>query len=287
MVWKDNKNATKFVLKCRDKLIGMEHPLVMGILNITPDSFYAASRKENKEAILQQVSQMVAEGVDVIDIGGMSTRPGAEIISVQEEIDRLSGALSSIREYHPDVLISIDTYRAEVVKALTSFQIDMVNDVSGGLLDSEMHATVAEMQLPYILMHSRGNSQTMQAKLKYSDFPSDVITALSCAVEKARSAGITDVIIDPGFGFAKDLTQNYKMLRQLSFFHVLACPILVGVSRKSMIYKPLGLKPEEALSGTSVLHTFALQQGASILRVHDVKAAKEVIRLMQLIYNSI
>lgn len=282
MVWKDNKNATKFVLKCRDKLIEMERPLVMGILNVTPDSFYAGSRKQSEEAILLQVKQMMGEGVDILDIGGMSTRPGAEIITVKEEIKRLSAALSVIRKHYPDVLISIDTYRAEVVKSLTSFRIDMVNDVSGGLLDSTMHATVAALELPYVLMHSRGNAQTMQEKLDYSSFPNDVLTELSCTVAKAREAGVKDIIIDPGFGFAKDLAQNYTMLRQLALFHVLECPLLVGLSRKSMIYKPLRIDPEEALNGTSVLHAWALAQGANILRVHDVKEAKEAVALFSL-----
>lgn len=280
MVWKDNKNATNFTLKSCDKLIELNRPMVMGIVNVTPDSFYEGSRKESEGAILATVNAMVSEGVAILDIGGMSTRPGAEIISEQEEINRVCGALAVIRKHHPSILISLDTYRSSVVKAAVDYKIDMVNDVSGGLLDKKMYETVAALKVPYILMHSRGNAKTMQEKTNYDSFPQDVVKELSFAVSEARKAGIHDIIIDPGFGFAKTLEQNFEMLKKLPLFHLLDCPILVGLSRKSMIYKTLDITPDEALNGTTALNTIALINGAHILRVHDVKEANEAVDIV-------
>jgi dihydropteroate synthase len=285
MVWKDNKNATNYTLKCRDKLIELKQPQVMGIVNITPDSFYEGSRKQSESDILAAVEGMIMEGADIIDLGGMSTRPGAEIITIQEEIDRVCNALALIRKKFPSILISIDTYRSQVASAAAEFGIDMVNDVSGGLLDDDMYATVAQLKVPYILMHSRGDAKTMQEKINYASFPEDVIKELSFALRNARKAGINDVIIDPGFGFAKNLNQNYEMLKKLPLFHVLEAPLLVGVSRKSMIYKLLNIEPQEALNGTTALNTIALLNGAQILRVHDVKAAKEVVKMVDILRN--
>ena len=279
MVWKDNKNATKFTLKSCDKLIELNRPLIMGILNVTPDSFYEGSRMQSEDAILGTVHQMIRDGVDILDIGGMSTRPGATIISEELEIERITHALALIRKEYPDILISIDTYRSSVVDAAATFGIDLVNDVSGGSGDEKMYATVAALKLPYILMHSRGDAQSMQGLTKYDHFPQDVIKELSFAVNKARNAGIVDVIVDPGFGFAKNLDQNYEMLKKLSLFHLLECPLLVGVSRKSMIYKFLDTTPSEALNGTTALHMIALLNGTHFLRVHDVKEAVEAHRI--------
>jgi dihydropteroate synthase len=280
MVWKDNKNTRNYTLKSCDKLIELKRPMVMGILNATPDSFFEGSRKQTECDILDTVSQMIKEGVDIIDLGGMSTRPDAEIISEEEEINRVIGALSAIRKKYPTILISLDSYRSNVVKAAAEFKIDMVNDVSGGLLDDRMYATVAELKVPYILMHSRGDAKTMGEKTQYNSFPQDVIKELNLTISNARKSGITDIIVDPGFGFAKNIEQNYELLRKLHLFHILDCPILVGVSRKSMIYKLLKSDPEEALNGTTVLNTIALLNGAHFLRVHDVKEAKETVLML-------
>jgi len=251
----------------------------MGVINATPDSFYRQSRVINSNEILKRAAQMIEEGATFLDIGGYSTRPGAIDISEEEEISRIAEPIEQIRLKFPEVYISVDTFRSSVAKAAISSGAHIVNDVSGGLLDDKMISVVAAMRVPYILMHMRGNPQTMIKENEYNDLLTDVIFELSQRVELANKAGIKDVIIDPGFGFAKNIQQNFELLSKLEQLSIFQKPLLVGVSRKSMIYKTLGSTPEESLNGTTVLNTVALLKGACILRVHDVKAAVEVVKL--------
>lgn len=276
---KDNKIIPNFQLKCKDKLLDLSKPLVMGILNITPDSFYEGSRMKSKDAILATVQTMLEEGASIIDIGGVSTRPGAATVSLEEELNRVIPAIDRIVDEFPDVIISVDTFRAEVASKAVRAGASIVNDVSGGRLDSKMFETIAELDVPYVLMHSRGDSKNMQSLTDYKNVVQDVISELSRDLQKLRSLGVKDIIIDPGFGFAKTIDQNYELLNELEHFKVLGCPLLVGVSRKSMIYKRLKISPEEALNGTTVLNTIGVTKGAKILRVHDVKEAMQVVGL--------
>ena len=276
---KDNKIIPNFQLKCKDKLLDLSKPLVMGILNITPDSFYEGSRMKSKDAILATVQTMLEEGASIIDIGGVSTRPGAATVSLEEELNRVIPAIDRIVDEFPDVIISVDTFRAEVASKAVRAGASIVNDVSGGRLDSKMFETIAELDVPYVLMHSRGDSKNMQSLTDYKNVVQDVISELSRDLQKLRSLGVKDIIIDPGFGFAKTIDQNYELLNGLEHFKVLACPLLVGVSRKSMIYKRLKINSEEALNGTTVLNTIGVTKGAKILRVHDVKEAMQVVGL--------
>lgn len=254
----------------------------MGILNVTPDSFYASSRCDTTEAIEARVLKMLDEGVDVIDIGAYSTRPGADVVTVDEEKQRLERAMQVVRNISPHVLTSVDTFRADVAQyAVKQLGINIVNDVSGGTLDNEMFATMARLQVPYILMHMRGTPATMQQLTDYGNVVNDVLADLRCKLDTLRGWGVRDLIVDPGFGFAKTLEQNYQLMARLEEFHCLGAPLLVGVSRKSMICKALGCKPDDALNGTTVLNTVALLAGAHILRVHDVQAAVQARNLVQ------
>lgn len=257
----------------------------MGVINATPDSFYGQSRSINVDEILKKAEQMIDEGATFLDIGGYSTRPGAIDISEEEEIFRIAKPIEQIRLKFPQVYISVDTFRSSVAKAAISSGAHIVNDVSGGLLDDKMISAVAAMRVPYILMHMRGNPQTMTKENDYNDLLTDVIFELSQRVELANEAGIKDVIIDPGFGFAKNVQQNFELLNKLEHLNIFQKPLLIGISRKSMIYKTLGSTPEESLNGTTVLNTVALQKGAIILRVHDVKAAVEVVKLTKSLAN--
>ncbi len=266
-------------IQCKGKLLNLATPQIMGIINMTPDSFYNASRKQNTQAALDTAKKMLHEGATILDIGGMSSRPGAEIISTQQELERVLPVIEAISKHHPDVIISIDTIHAEVAKKAITAGAAMVNDISAGKIDTEMYATVAELGVPYVLMHMRGGPKDMQQLTNYDDITNDILNFLIQEIHTLRTLGIKDIIIDPGFGFGKTIDQNYTLLQQLHIFKILNCPILAGLSRKSMIYKFLNIKPEEALNGTSVLHLAALQQGAKILRVHDVKAANEVVKL--------
>jgi len=266
-------------LKGYERVRTDDRPLVMGIVNVTPDSFYADSRSNTKASALEKVKEMVDAGVDIVDVGGMSSRPGAKELTVQEEIERLVGPLSAIRSAYPDLWISVDTYRTEVLEACTDQKIDIVNDISGGRLDDGFLPKVAELGLTYVLMHMQGAPRVMQQKPTYEDVVLDILKYTDERIHHCRSLGIEDVIIDPGFGFGKTLEDNYKLLKSLSAFRIFECPILAGVSRKSMIYKALDITPEEALNGTSALHMMVLEQGAHILRVHDVKEAKQCIDL--------
>ena len=259
-------------------------PWVMGILNITPDSFFAESRTIETDDIRRRVDDLISQGTDIIDIGGYSSRPGAPEVSADEEYSRLARGLEAIRKYHPDTLISVDTFRADVARRCVSdWEADIINDISGGNLDAEMWPTVAELQVPYILMHMRGTPSSMQSLCDYNDVTADVIRDLAFKIDAMHQLGIADIIVDPGFGFAKDINQNYQLMAELDQFKQLNAPLLVGISRKSMIYRPLDITPQTAINGTTVLNTFALLHGANILRVHDVKEAVEAVKIIDLI----
>ncbi len=267
-------------INCNGNLIDLSTPKVMGILNVTPNSFYDGGKHKEINSIIHQVDKMLSEGADFIDIGAYSSKPSAEFVSEEEEIKRLVPIVKSLVETFPNIILSVDTFRAQVAKASVENGVAMVNDIAAGLLDDKMLETVAELKVPYIMMHMRGNPQTMQSLTDYNDIVKEMIFYFSERIQKARSFGISDIVIDPGFGFAKTLEQNYEVLHKMELFEMLELPILVGVSRKSMIYKVLESSPQEALNGTSVLNTIALQKGAKILRVHDVKEAVECIKLV-------
>ncbi len=252
----------------------------MGILNVTPNSFYDGGKHKEINSIIHQVDKMLSEGADFIDIGAYSSKPSAEFVSEEEEIKRLVPIVKSLVETFPNIILSVDTFRAQVAKASVENGVAIVNDIAAGLLDDKMLETVAQLKVPYIMMHMRGNPQTMQSLTDYNDIVKEMIFYFSERIQKARSFGISDIVIDPGFGFAKTLEQNYEVLHKMELFSILELPLLAGISRKSMIYKVLESSPQEALNGTSVLNTIALQKGAKILRVHDVKEAVECIKLV-------
>lgn len=268
-------------INCKGRLLTFGQPRIMGILNITPDSFYAGSRTASASAWLSRSEQMLQEGADILDIGGMSSRPGAAVIGLQEELDRVIPAIETIHRHFPDALLSVDTLRAAVAREAVAAGASIINDISAGALDADMYATVAELSVPYVLMHMKGRPETMQQQAQYGQVSLEVLDFLAAELARLRALGIKDIIIDPGFGFGKTIGQNYELLRQLEIFHILEAPLLVGLSRKSMVYKVLGVSPEEALTGTSVLHWAALEKGAQLLRVHDVAAARQVITLWQ------
>lgn len=265
-----------FTLNCKGKLLILDIPLIMGIINATPDSFYKGHINEDK---LQQAKQMVAEGAGILDIGGQSTRPGSSSITVEEELARVIPVITSIHQHFPDTIISIDTYNSKVAAAAVNAGASIVNDISAGNMDEQMMATVANLNVPYICMHMQGIPATMQQEPHYNDVALEVLDFFITKIEACKNAGITDIIIDPGFGFGKTITHNFSLLKKLSVLKILNCPILAGLSRKSTVYKTLHTTVEEALNGTTVLNTMALLNGASILRVHDVKEAKEAITL--------
>ncbi|TXE10112.1 dihydropteroate synthase [Seonamhaeicola algicola] len=268
-------------INCKGKLIDLTTPKVMGILNLTPDSFFDGGKYTNENAILNQVEKMLTDGATFIDVGAYSSRPGADFVSETEELQRLLPIIALIDKKFPETLISVDTFRAEVAKQSIETGAAIINDISAGKLDDNMLKTVANLQVPYIMMHMRGTPQTMQQLTNYDDIVKDLIFYFSERIQAAHNLGITDVIIDPGFGFAKTLEQNYKLLNNLELLNITEKPMLVGVSRKSMIYKLLQTTPQNALNGTTVLNTIGLQKGASILRVHDVKEAVETVKLIQ------
>ena len=277
----------KSTLNLNGHLIELNSPLVMGILNITPDSFYDGGRYTTDLTILKRAAQIIEEGGHFIDIGGMSTRPGAQEISPEEEIGRLLPAVKIIKREFPDISLSVDTYRSEVVQEVYDEIGDFaVNDVSGGTFDIQMFAKVADLNLPYILMHTKGKSATMQNNPRYNDVVKEVIFFLSAQVQKLKQSGVCDILIDPGFGFGKSADHNYELLNRLDAFRIFELPILVGLSRKAMIWKELNLTPDQSLNGTTVLNTLALMGGCDILRVHDVKEAIETIKLVGKIKNS-
>ena len=267
-------------INCNGNLIDLSTPKVMGILNVTPNSFYDGGKHKEINSIIHQVDKMLSEGADFIDIGAYSSKPSAEFVSEEEEIKRLVHIIKELVETFPTIILSVDTFRANVAEASVENGVAIVNDISAGLLDDKMLETVADLKVPYIMMHMRGNPQTMQSLTDYNDIVKEMIFYFSERIQKARSFGILDIIIDPGFGFAKTLEQNYEVLHKMELFSMLELPILAGISRKSMIYKVLESSPQEALNGTSVLNAIALQKGAKILRVHDVKEAVECIKLV-------
>ncbi|WP_445454159.1 dihydropteroate synthase [Flavobacterium sp. 25HG05S-40] len=267
-------------INCLGKLIDVSSPKVMGILNVTPNSFYDGGKYSDEIGILNQVENMLVEGATFIDIGAYSSKPSAEFISEQEEMERLLPIVKLVVKHFPTTLISVDTFRAQVAQNAVENGACMINDISAGSLDEKMMATVAALQVPYIMMHMKGTPQTMQSLAHYENVIKEMLFYFSQKVVEARSLGINDLIIDPGFGFAKTLEQNFEVLNNLELFQTLRLPVLVGVSRKSMIYKSLDIQAEFALNGTTVLNTIALQKGATILRVHDVKEAVESIRLV-------
>ena len=268
-----------FTLNCKGKLLTIEQPLVMGIINATPDSFYKGDLPAGLEEIVVQVGKMTSEGASIIDIGGQSTRPGSERISASEEIQRVIPVIDSILTTYPQTIISIDTYHSEVALAAIKAGASIVNDISAGSLDPEMIHCVSSLKVPYICMHMKGSPEHMQNNPTYDDLIKEVLDFFIDKIEQCKKAGIKDIIIDPGFGFGKTIQQNFILLKQLSVFKILDKPILAGLSRKSMVYKTLNVDVTAALNGSTVLHTIALQQGASILRVHDVKEAIQAVKL--------
>ena len=275
---------TPLYINVNGRLMDLSEPQVMGILNVTPDSFYARSRSETEKDIIQRLYQIIDEGASIIDIGGYSSRPNAEHISVEEEMSRLRNGLEIIRKHHPDAVVSVDTFRADVAKmCVEEYGVAIINDISAGQMDEQMFPTIAKLGVPYIFMHMKGTPQDMQVSPKYDHFLKEIFYYFSEKVQKLRDLGVKDIIIDPGFGisFGKTLEHNYELMNHLEEFNLFELPLLVGVSRKTMIYKLLGTTPEEALNGTTALHTIALLKGANILRVHDVKEAVESIKIVQ------
>ena len=273
---------TPLYINVNGRLMDLSEPQVMGILNVTPDSFYAGSRSETEKDIVQRLHQIIDEGASIIDIGGYSSRPNAEHISVEEEMSRLRNGLEIIRKHHPDAVVSVDTFRADIAKmCVEEYGVAIINDISAGQMDETMFPTIAQLGIPYIIMHMKGTPQDMQTSPTYAHFLKEVFYYLSEKVQRLRDLGVKDIIIDPGFGFGKTLEHNYELMNHLEEFSLFELPLLVGVSRKSMIYKLLGTTPEEALNGTTSLHTIALLKGANILRVHDVKEAVESIKIVQ------
>jgi dihydropteroate synthase len=267
-------------LNVSGRLFDLSTPAVMGILNLTPDSFHAASRVTGEDAILQLAARHVQEGASLLDLGAQSTRPGAELLDAETEWSRLAPALRFIRTTFPEVILSVDTFYATVAEKSLAEGADMINDVSGGRLDHAMFPLIVRSKVPYVLMHMQGTPRTMQGAPYYENVTAEVVRELAEGVDRLRQAGVPDVLVDPGFGFGKDLDHNYTLLRQLEAFRVLDAPLLVGLSRKSMVNKVLGTTAGQALNGTTVLHTLALLGGASILRVHDVREAAETVRLV-------
>lgn len=272
-------------INCKGQLIDLSIPKVMGILNVTPDSFYDVGKYTSDKDILNKVEKMLLDGATFIDIGGQSTKPNANIITTDEELKRVVPVVDLVLKNFPETLLSIDTFNSKVAKVCIENGAALINDVSAGNLDPEMFETIAKLQVPYIMMHMRGTPQTMQKLTDYNNLVKNILFYFSEKVAKARSFGINDLIIDPGFGFAKTVEQNFELMSKLELFLMLELPILVGISRKSMIYKTLEIDVEKALNGTSVLNTIALTKGANILRVHDVKEAMECIKLCELLLN--
>ena len=266
-------------INCKGELIDLSIPKVMGILNVTPNSFFDGGKYKNENEILSQVDKMLSEGAAFIDIGAYSSKPSAEFVTEQEEIDRIVPVIELILKHFPETLLSIDTFRAEVAKASIESGAAIINDIAAGELDEKMFDVIAHYNVPYIMMHMRGNPQTMQSLTQYDDISKEMLFYFSEKVKKARSLGINDLILDPGFGFAKTTDQNYEVMQKMELFNVLDLPVLAGISRKSLIYKTLDIAPQEALNGTTFLNTIALTKGAKILRVHDVKEAVECVTL--------
>jgi dihydropteroate synthase len=272
-------------INCRGRLLSLEKPVVMGILNVTPDSFFDGGRYMAWNDILRQTEKMLREGAAIIDVGGVSSRPGANPVDEEEELRRVLPAVSLLAKEFPGILISIDTARSGVAKACVEAGAGIINDISAGRPDEAMYHTVASLGVPYVLMHKKGNPQTMQDNPVYEDVVQEILDFFIAEIARLRQAGVKDILLDPGFGFGKTVQHNYQLLKNLHVFRITDLPILAGLSRKSMICKVLGINPEKAMNGTTALHIIALQQGARILRVHDVKEAMEVILLWEALEN--
>ena len=283
MTAKDTFFQTKKTLRVGGKIIDLSIPKVMGILNLTPDSFFKDSRIQTEKQLLQEAEKMLTQGADFLDLGAYSSRPGATDISSEEEEKRLIPAVKQIAKTFPEALLSIDTFRASIAEKAIETGAHLINDISGGNRDTELFKTVGRLKVPYILMHIKGTPQNMATHNQYENMIQEICFYFSEKIESLKQAGVNDIILDPGFGFAKDITQNFELLKHLHDFHFLGLPILAGLSRKSMIWKSLNILPEQALNGTTVLNTLAIHAGASILRVHDVKEAKECIKLSALL----
>lgn len=273
--------AVRRTLNCKGRLLSLERPVVMGILNTSPDSFYDGGRYQSLDAALRQTEQMLSEGAAIIDVGGMSSRHGAAQISIQEELRRVLPVIEAIAGRFPEAFISIDTVHAQTAREAVAAGACIVNDISAGRLTEGMYETVAELGVPYILMHMQGRPETMQQQAQYDDVVQEVLDFLIAEVGRLQAAGVKDILLDPGFGFGKTIEHNFQLLQNLHVLGILPYPVLAGISRKSMIYRSLGIPPEEALNGTTALHIVALQQGALLLRVHDVAEAVQVVRLWE------
>lgn len=276
------KGLVPYTINVGGELLDLGEPQVMGILNVTPDSFFSGSRKQTEREIADRVTAILGEGGKIIDIGAYSSRPGADDVSAEEEMERLARGLSVIRDIAPEATVSVDTFRASVARrCVEEYGVQIVNDISGGELDSEMFQTVAELGVPYILMHMKGNPQNMQEAPHYDNLMQEMLQYFGSKVDRLHEMGVKDIILDPGFGFAKTLDHNYELMNRMEDLKVLGLPLLVGVSRKSMIYRLSGTTPAEALNGTTALNTIALMKGASILRVHDVREAVETVNIVR------
>lgn len=269
-------------INIKGELLELSQPIVMGILNITPDSFFAESRKQGEQEIVTRVAEILTQGGKIVDIGAQSTRPSSTLLSSKEEIERLKPALNIINKEFPDAILSVDTFYSDVARfCVEEHGVDIINDISGGEMDKNMFDTVASLNIPYILMHMRGTPQTMSQLTDYSDLIQDIFYYFSKKIAELHLKGVNDIIIDPGFGFSKTIDQNYELMASLKGFSVFDLPLLVGISRKKMIYNLIGSTADESLNGTSILNTFALQNGADILRVHDVKEAVEAVKITE------
>jgi dihydropteroate synthase len=284
---KDTLFSTKRTINCNGRVVDFSTPRIMGILNVTPDSFYDGGRYQTEKQVLKRAEAILNEGADIIDVGAYSSRPGAADITAEWEKERLVPAFRVIRKAFPDALLSVDTFRAGIAEYMANeFGVSIINDISAGMMDDNMLVTLGRMKVPYIMMHMQGTPQNMQKYPRYNDVTRDLLAFFTQRMALAREAGIEDIIIDPGFGFGKTPDHNFLLLRELDLFSMLDCIIMVGLSRKSMIYKSLNITSDQALNGTTVLHTLALQNGAKLLRVHDVKEALETVRLFTLYRNA-
>ncbi len=284
---KDTIFSKKSTINCNGSLLDFYEPRVMGVLNVTPDSFYDGGYYYDFQALSQRIKQLMDEGADIIDVGGYSSRPGADHIPVEEEWGRLEPVLKMIREDYPDSIVSVDTFRSDIAReAVETYKADIINDISAGELDENMFDTIAELQVPYIMMHMKGTPQNMKEKAEYEDLIGEIMNYFSKKLDQLCKKGVNDVIIDPGIGFGKNIEHNFLLMKKLEQFQVFNLPLLLGVSRKSMIFKTLEIEPAQALNGTTVMNTIGLLHGADILRVHDVKEAKEAIKLVQKLQNA-
>ncbi|MFT3679118.1 MAG: dihydropteroate synthase [Ferruginibacter sp.] len=275
-----------FTLNCKGKLLTVDRPLVMGIINATPDSFYEGHLPAGIEGITALAGTMLAEGATILDIGGQSTRPGSERVSSDEELKRVIPVIEAIKKNHPGCILSIDTYHSKVAAESVAAGVSIINDISGGTMDEKMISTTAGLQVPYICMHMKGTPENMQQQAHYEDVVKEVLDFFIKKVDECKKAGINDLIIDPGFGFGKTITHNFQLLKDLGVFKITGRPVLAGLSRKSTVYKTLGVSAAEALNGTTALNTMALLNGARILRVHDVKEAVETVKLYEAYCNA-